>query len=195
VYAGKPCAALDRQYLRDLFEVMLLQQAACIERVLVDVFLGVPAERRPAIAPRSVRVRSNLKLSVTEKMSATGVLHRRCLSQWCLPRDSYGFLATTLPFSQTQIGVPYIRAVFCASFAARRRARPTPAAKLGGWVCFARVFGFINLSPIVVGRVPNCRTPPSCQPMGGRCAESFPILLQTSEGHQPLEHCGRLDAL
>jgi hypothetical protein len=104
VYAGKPCAALYRQYLRDLFDVMLLQQAARIERVLVDVFLGVPAERRPAIAPRSVRLRSNLKLLVIEIMlimSATGALHRRCLSQWCLPRESYGFLATTLPFSQT----------------------------------------------------------------------------------------------
>jgi hypothetical protein len=28
VYAGKPCAALDRQYLRDWFDVTLLQQAA-----------------------------------------------------------------------------------------------------------------------------------------------------------------------
>jgi hypothetical protein len=40
VYAGKQCAALDRQHLRDLFDVMLLQQAAGIERALVDVFLG-----------------------------------------------------------------------------------------------------------------------------------------------------------
>jgi hypothetical protein len=39
-YAGKPFAALDREYLRDLFDVMLLQQTAGIQRALVDVFLG-----------------------------------------------------------------------------------------------------------------------------------------------------------
>jgi hypothetical protein len=103
------------------------------------------------------------------------------------PRKSYGFLATTLPFSQTYIGVQYIRAVFCASFAARRKARPTPAAKLGGRVGFACVFGFINLSP-VAARAPNCRTPPSCRPMADRCAESFPSLLRICEERPPAEH-------
>ena len=39
VYAGKLCAALDRQHPRDLFDVMLLQQAEGIDRALFDVFL------------------------------------------------------------------------------------------------------------------------------------------------------------
>ena len=39
VYAGKLCAALDRQHPRDLFDVMLLLQAEDIDRALFDVFL------------------------------------------------------------------------------------------------------------------------------------------------------------
>jgi len=39
VYAGKLCAALDRQHPRDLFNVMQLQQAASIDRALFEVFL------------------------------------------------------------------------------------------------------------------------------------------------------------
>jgi len=35
VYAGKPRAAPDRHYLRDLFEVTLLEQGESGERVLV----------------------------------------------------------------------------------------------------------------------------------------------------------------
>ena len=46
-------------HLRDLFDVMLLQQAAIKEGVLVDLFFEIPAERRPAFEPRSVRVKSN----------------------------------------------------------------------------------------------------------------------------------------
>jgi hypothetical protein len=43
--------------------------------------------------------------------------------------DMIGFAdKATFPFSQTQMGVPYMRAVFLASLAARRSARPTPAA-------------------------------------------------------------------
>jgi hypothetical protein len=49
------------------------------------------------------------------------------------PTD-YGFLATSLPFSQRYMGVPYIRAVFCASLAARRNARPTPVAKCSAFL-------------------------------------------------------------
>jgi nucleotidyltransferase AbiEii toxin of type IV toxin-antitoxin system len=39
MYAGKLCAALDRQHPRDLFDVMLLQKAEGIDRALFDVFL------------------------------------------------------------------------------------------------------------------------------------------------------------
>ena len=39
LYAGKLCAALDRQHPRDLFDVMQLQQAEGISRQLFDVFL------------------------------------------------------------------------------------------------------------------------------------------------------------
>jgi predicted nucleotidyltransferase component of viral defense system len=39
VYAGKLCAALDRQHPRDLFDVMQLQQAGSIDRALFEVFL------------------------------------------------------------------------------------------------------------------------------------------------------------
>jgi predicted nucleotidyltransferase component of viral defense system len=39
VYAGKLCAALDRQHPRDLFDVMQLQQAGSIDRALIEVFL------------------------------------------------------------------------------------------------------------------------------------------------------------
>jgi hypothetical protein len=59
----------------------------------------------------------------------------------------HGFFATTLPSSQTQSSVPYIRAVLRASFAARRKARPTPAAKLRERPVLVRVFAFTNSSP------------------------------------------------
>jgi nucleotidyltransferase AbiEii toxin of type IV toxin-antitoxin system len=39
LYAGKFCAALDRQHPRDLFDVMQFQQAGAIDRALFDVFL------------------------------------------------------------------------------------------------------------------------------------------------------------
>ncbi len=39
LYAGKFCAALDRQHPRDLFDVMQFQQAGVIDRALFDVFL------------------------------------------------------------------------------------------------------------------------------------------------------------
>jgi len=39
LYAGKFCAALDRQHPRDLFDVMQFQQAGRIDRALFDVFL------------------------------------------------------------------------------------------------------------------------------------------------------------
>ena len=39
LYAGKLCAALDRQHSRDLFDVMQLQRAEGIDRALFDVFL------------------------------------------------------------------------------------------------------------------------------------------------------------
>ena len=40
-------------------------------------------------------------------------------------QNSHGFLATTFPFSQTMIGVPYIRAVFLTLFGMRRIALAT----------------------------------------------------------------------
>jgi hypothetical protein len=39
LYAGKFCAALDRQHPRDLFDVMQFQQVGAIDRALFDVFL------------------------------------------------------------------------------------------------------------------------------------------------------------
>jgi len=39
IYAGKLCAALDRQHPRDLFDVMQLQHAEGIDRALFEVFL------------------------------------------------------------------------------------------------------------------------------------------------------------
>ena len=39
LYAGKLCAALDRQHPRDLFDVLQLQQAEGMDRALFDVFL------------------------------------------------------------------------------------------------------------------------------------------------------------
>ena len=39
IYAGKLCAALDRQHPRDLFDVMQLQHVAGIDRALFEVFL------------------------------------------------------------------------------------------------------------------------------------------------------------
>src|SRR5256885_588090 len=65
-----------------------------------------------------------------------------------------------------------MRAVFRASFAARRKALPTPAAKLRGRFPFVRVFAFTDSSPVIVVPGPNCRPRPSCGPTGGRCAES-----------------------
>ena len=77
-----------------------------------------------------------------------------------------------------------MRAVFCASFAARRKARPTPAAKLIRRVVFARVFAFMDRSPINEVSDLSCRTPPSCPPAAGRCVESSPNLVGTYEEHQ-----------
>jgi hypothetical protein len=39
LYAGKFCAALDRQHPRDLFDVMQFQRAGSIDRALFDLFL------------------------------------------------------------------------------------------------------------------------------------------------------------
>jgi hypothetical protein len=39
IYAGKLCAALDRQHPRDLFDVMQLQRAEGVDRALFEVFL------------------------------------------------------------------------------------------------------------------------------------------------------------
>ena len=64
---------------------------------------------------------------------------------------AYGFFATTLPFSHTYSGVPYIRAVLRASFAARHRARPTPAAKDSDRVALGRFLDFTEaFSPAFV---------------------------------------------
>jgi hypothetical protein len=46
-------------------------------------------------------------------------------------KAGYGRFATTLPFSQTYTGVPYIRAIRRAARSARIRARPTLAANFG----------------------------------------------------------------
>src|SRR5256885_11658065 len=59
-----------------------------------------------------------------------------------------------------------MRAVFRASFAARRKAWPTPAAKLSGRLPFVRVFVFTDFSPVIGVHGPNCPTPPSCRPKG-----------------------------
>src|SRR5438105_725614 len=52
-----------------------------------------------------------------------------------------------------------MRAVFRATCAARRKARPTPAAKLTGRLALVRVFAFTAFSPVIGVRGPNCRTP------------------------------------
>ena len=69
----------------------------------------------------------------------------------------YGFLATTLPFSHTYSGVPYIRAVFGASFAARRKARPTLAAKDSGRLVFGPFLDFIEAPSPTLVRLCGCR--------------------------------------
>ncbi len=73
-----------------------------------------------------------------------------------------------------------------AQFSARpllRGARHSPHQRQSseGVLASLAFSGFINLSPIVSARVPNCRTPPSCRPMDGRYAESFPSLLRTAK--------------
>jgi hypothetical protein len=64
----------------------------------------------------------------------------------------HGFSATILPLFHTYTGVPYIRAVFRASFPARRRARPTPAAKSSGRAAFVRV-KLAPFDPVVLRRL------------------------------------------
>src|SRR5437773_2032034 len=73
-----------------------------------------------------------------------------------------GFFATTLPFSHTYSGVPYIRAVLRASLAARRNARPTPTEKCSGF--FARVLAFMALSPVTAAADQSSRKPPMNPP-------------------------------
>jgi hypothetical protein len=54
----------------------------------------------------------------------------------------HGFLATTFPFSHTYIGVPYMRAVLRADWAARRSAIP---------ICFAKSsVGFLMRVAVMV---------------------------------------------
>jgi hypothetical protein len=56
-----------------------------------------------------------------------------------MSRVLYGFFATTLPFSQKYTGVPCMRATLRAVLAARRIPRPTPAAKLSGFLGVLRL--------------------------------------------------------
>ena len=68
---------------------------------------------------------------------------------WPRPRSNGETLAASNPrkgCGREWIGVPYIRAVFRASFAARRRASPIPVAKSLGRAALARAFDFMNSS-------------------------------------------------
>jgi hypothetical protein len=60
--------------------------------------------------------------------------------------SSFGSLATTFPFSHTYTGVPCIRATSRAVRAARRKPRPTPAAKLSAFLD--------RFDRVVTGRAP-----------------------------------------
>src|ERR1700690_3945448 len=76
-----------------------------------------------------------------------------------------------------------MRADLLASFAARRKARPTAAAKLREFS--DRALAFAGLAPISLTRRSNCRTPPRNLPAAGRHDESSPSLARTGERRQP----------
>jgi antitoxin ParD1/3/4 len=69
-----------------------------------------------------------------------------------------------------------MRAVFCASFAALRRARPAAVAKLGVPLALVRVFAFMSFFPITAAPGLNYRTRSSCPLTGGRRPGSSPNL-------------------
>src|SRR5436309_8934034 len=69
-------------------------------------------------------------------------------------RYFHGFLATTFPFSQTTIGVPYIRAVFLARRAARRMTLATDSKKRLFSLVVLFVFTASSLSVLVLHE--NC---------------------------------------
>ena len=71
----------------------------------------------------------------TGPLEESGLIRNLCLASAALPQ---GFSATIFPFFHTWTGVPYMRAVLRAPFAARRKACPTPVAKSLGRAAFAR---------------------------------------------------------
>jgi hypothetical protein len=108
------------QHLETPFDTKVLGVTVTVERIdMTDDEQIIAICRRG----RSLQAIPILDLPVRKPRPA-GV------DRWPLPiTTSQGFFATTLPFSQTKSGVPYMRAVFCASFAARRKARPNSRRK------------------------------------------------------------------
>src|ERR1700745_2321488 len=76
-----------------------------------------------------------------------------------------------------------MRAVLRASFPARRKARPTPAAKLWDGFTLACIFAFMDSPPRAVAYGQNCRTQPSYRPEAYIFAQSSPSFLRTFEQH------------
>src|SRR6516164_5978308 len=83
-----------------------------------------------------------------------------------------------------------MRAVLRASFAARRKARPTPAAKLLDRFTLVCVFAFMDSSPRAGAYGQNCRTQPSYQPEAYITVQSSPSFLRTFEERHAAAHHG-----
>jgi hypothetical protein len=86
------------------------------------------------------------------------------------PTVAQGFFATTRPFSQTYIGVPYIRAVLRAAWADLRSDLPTCLAKSAEALDFLAFV--MALSPAIVEPSLSCHTQPRRLPDLGRRAQS-----------------------
>ena len=108
-----------------------------------------------------------------------------------MARLPYGFSATTLPFFQKYTGVPCMRATLRAVFAARRIPRPTPAAKLSGFLGVLRFVVMVRVPAVVVSLL-NCRRLSNDLPRAGRLQESWSSHACSGEGHRCARHYDRL---
>src|SRR5271157_2978355 len=85
-----------------------------------------------------------------------------------------------------------MRAVFLASLAARRRARPTPAAILSGFL--ERVLAFMASSPVTAVPYPSCHKQSTSLLAVDRFPESSSSPWKTAGPRQPVEHRAHPDA-
>ena len=113
----------------------------------------------------------------------------------CKREQAHGRLATTLPFSHTYNGVPYMRAVRRAASRARMSARSTRAASFGfRFRPFPAVFAFMDPTLSASVACLNCRKPPTRSPADDTWFGNSASSVKSAAEHPPSAHCDRLAA-